>query len=93
MDLPQSNSVIIRTNGRHEPLVAVGGCDVAHDIIVQLVLILFSIRRHVIRVDEVTSHLIDSEGLGDRSGQEVTCEDIGSGKESVQLVADCAAKQ
>ena len=41
------------------------GRDVSHDIAVQFVLILFSISCHVIRVNEVTGHLIDGECFGE----------------------------
>lgn len=68
-NLPKCNSIIVRPNGRHNALVAMGRSDIAQDITVHLVLVLFRVSSHVIRIDEVSRNFID----GERFSETLSC--------------------
>ena len=67
-NIPKSNRIVIRPDSGHYALIAVSRRNVTHDVAVHLVLVLVGISGHVIRIEEVARHLVDSKCFRETHG-------------------------
>jgi len=64
-NIPESNSVIVWPNRRHNALIAMSGSDVPQDVDMKLPLVLFRVRSHILSINEIPSNVIYRKRLSE----------------------------